>query len=262
MRDFSVRAAMAGAVVTMFAGAALADGGPRPAPGVTLAYDAPASWSGLYVGTQSGFTWSNSGWRFPFDEYYNTAAGQRFSLDPDGWLYGGHVGVNHQMGAWVVGAEVSYSGLAVSERRVGPIATFPQDQFQTKIEDLLLVTGRVGYAANNNLLVYGRAGYANAEVTIDAFSGPPGAGVLGHDSKRLDGWTLGVGAEWRFHPNMSFGLEYNYIDLNGSRYSSTTTGTSVGLPFNVDLDDTQIHTVMARFNILFGRDRGTPAPLK
>jgi outer membrane immunogenic protein len=249
------------ASMTLAVGAANADGMPRSAPGMTIAYDAGPSWSGFYVGTDSGFGWADTSARFPSTQFFATAPGQGFSTDPDGWIYGGHIGLNHQMGAWVVGAEVAYNGTTIRDTVVGPVAAFPADRFTTRIDELFMATGRLGYATGR-WLAFAKGGYASADVGVSALSGVPVAGVTAHDSSRQGGWTAGAGVEYRLHPNMVVGLEYDYINLDGGRYAATTGGTSTGLPFTLDLDDTQVHTVMARFSILFGRDRDAPVPLK
>jgi outer membrane immunogenic protein len=203
----------------------------------------PSSWTGLYLGLQAGAGWSDTDWTGPAAFFgVNT-----FSTTPDGWLFGGHVGYNLQIGPWVIGAEVSYSGSTLREAEVGPVAVFPQDSFTTKIEDLFTATGRIGYATST-WMVYARGGYANSEVTLSGLSGPPVAGVTFNTSERIDGWTAGAGLEYKLTRNIVLGLEYNFVSLSGS-FATTSGGAVLGIPLAVDLDS-DIHTVKGRFSVL------------
>jgi hypothetical protein len=52
--------------------------------------------------------------------------------------------------------------------------------------------------------------------------------------------------------NILFGLEYNYVNLPGDRFTGVTGGTGPAGPFNFDINNLQMHTVTARLSILFG----------
>ena len=79
------------------------------------------------------------------------------------------------------------------------------------------------------------------------------AGISAVANHREDGWTVGAGWEYRIGRSLVFGIEYDYIDLSGSRFSSLTGGTVVGSPFRVDVDDLHMHTLTARLSILLDR---------
>jgi outer membrane immunogenic protein len=203
----------------------------------------PSSWTGLYLGLQAGGGWSETDWTGPLDFY----GVETLSSEPNGWLFGGHAGYNFQRGPWVIGAEISYSGSTLRDTVVGPAPAFPEDSFTTKVEDLLTVTGRIGYATNNWLL-YARGGYANGELTLSGISGPPIAGVTFSTSERIDGWTAGVGLEYKLTKNVVLGLEYNFVNLSGS-FATSTGGIAEGIPVTIDLDE-DIHSVKGRLSIL------------
>lgn len=228
---------------------ALADGVPG-----TIVVPAAPSWSGIYAGLHGGIARSHTGWTFPFDEYFNLAPGDQFSTHPSGSSVGAHLGVNQQMGRLVAGIEVAYDATTVREVRIGPVVPlFPLDRLETKLTDLFTATGRIGYAFDRGWLLYAKGGYANGRVAISALSGVPGAGVTAEESRRAGGWTGGGGLEYRLLPNAVLGLEYTYVGLHGARITTISGGTTPGLPFNVDVDDLRVHTLMARFSILFGR---------
>ena len=137
--------------------AAYADGAPEYAAPVVLT---PTTWSGLYVGVHGGGAWSKSDWNFnPGDNWFNQVNPQKaLSFDTNDYIVGGHIGVNHQIGQIVVGAEVSYSTLN-DAREIHNFLGFPAE-FDTNIDGLFLAVGRLGYAFDK-VLVYGKGGYAS-----------------------------------------------------------------------------------------------------
>ena len=239
-----------GVALTLSAVSASADGGYRGGAVV-----APYNWSGLYVGVNAGYGWSDADWQGPAAFFgVNT-----FSTDPRGGLVGGHIGYQHQWGHIVAGVEVSYDKAWLRDTVVGPVPVFPADSFKTEINDLLLIVGRLGYATHNFLL-YGKAGFASGEVELSGVSGAPVAGVTFNQSERLTGWTAGAGVEFMLSRNLILGVEYNYVRLDNESFDMRSGGTVVGIPLHVNLDDVIIHTVMGRLSYKFGGDR--KAPLK
>ena len=83
--------------------------------------------------------------------------------------------------------------------------------------------GRVGYALNN-VLFYGTGGLAFGELRGETF------GLS--ETHTNAGWTLGVGAEVGLAPNWSAKIEYLYVDLADSNFT-TITGVSNGSRFGL-----------------------------
>jgi outer membrane immunogenic protein len=220
--------------------AAIADGAPPPSPPppVSAGCCEPFLWTGVYLGLQVGGAWSDPRW---------TAPGENFSISESGTIFGGYVGVNYQMQNLVVGGEVAYADNGERGQATGTMTSRPS---VVRVPDLLTVAGRLGFA-RDQFLFYGRAGFASSRVEIGAVSLPSGplpSGLAAHASQRENGWILGTGFEARMISNMVFGVEYNYVGLPGGRF----TATPAGMPFNVDLGEAQVQTIMARFSILFG----------
>jgi len=243
-----------GAALLAMTNAAVADG--VGSASSNRCCEAP-TWSGVYAGFQAGGAWSDTGWTFPFVDNFNAAAGQHFSTNPDGALVGGQLGINQQIGGFLLGAELSFVGTSTHETLLGPEG-FAEERFKTIASSLLTATGRAGVVLDKNLF-YGKAGYASANLDVSAVSGPPIAGISAVANHREDGWTAGAGWEYRIGRSLVFGIEYDYIDLSGSRFSSLTGGTVAGLPFRVDLDDLHMQTVTARLSILLDRSPTTSA---
>ena len=254
MIDARIPAAIA--VLLALTTAATADGQTSRA---SYCCEAP-TWSGVYAGFHAGGAWADTGWAFPFVETYNTAPWQHFSTKPQGAIVGGQLGYNHQFGAFLIGAEISFAGSNMTETLSGPVATaFPDDAFRTHLSDLFTTVARFGLTIDR-VMLYGKAGYANANVDLKANSGLPVPGISAHTSSHDDGWVIGGGIEYRAMRSFIFGIDYNYVTLSSGRFTGTTGGTVPGSPFNVDLDDTHFHSVTARLSILL--DRSPTAPTK
>lgn len=224
----------------------------------------PLDWSGLYVGVHGGAARSSTDWGFPFTQYYNFGlpAGQSFSTDPDGGLYGGHVLLNLQRGRVVAGLEVSFSGGDLADERIGAVASiYPADRFETGIDNLTTISGRLGFAFRD-VLLYAKGGFATADVTHSALSGPPGAGVAAEKEAAQNGRILGGGIEYMLGTRVVLGLEYNFVKLDDERERTTTTGTQPGLPITIDSDDIALHAVMARVSLRLGAEPSVAEPLK
>ena len=204
---------------------AWADGMPRGpradpyayTPGVALDYN----WTGIYFGGHVGGAVAEWNW---------TAAGtgEPTKHNDAGFAGGAQVGLQKQWDWIVVGAEVSYTWADLGSTK--PSALLVGTSLTSQASDLLLVTGRLGFAWQN-ILAYVKGGYANADVTFS------GLGLTA--SKRADGSVAGLGLEYGLTPHITIGAEYDWVKLNG-----TTSGV---------LDaGVHIQTLTARLNFKFG----------
>jgi outer membrane immunogenic protein len=249
----NVRLLTAAAALGVAPLAANADGlppapAPAPAAGYCCAYVPVPDWTGFYAGLQLGGVWSVRHWSFPFAESFNTLAGQSFSHSGDGAIFGGQIGINYQINHILVGAELTGAWTGLDDTRIGILRVLPLNRFNISSGDLFTLTGRLGYVYDRFLL-YGKAGYANAGVDVSAVSA---TGISASANQRENGWTVGAGLEMRLYSNLLFGVEYNFIDLSGDRFTSVTAGTIANLPFHADISDIHTQTVLARLSVLFG----------
>ena len=223
--------------------------------------DAPhfVDWSGLYAGIHGGYGWSN----------VDTGLG---SVHVDGWLGGGHLGLQRQFDRWVVGVEASYSFGTLDGHRTIDVGGAPM-RLDATISDLLLVTGRLGYAWDDRLL-YFKAGYASADVEV----GSTFLGVTTEAKSRLNGWTAGFGLERQITPNIVIGLEYNYIDLGSKSIAAAAPAPGPILlaaaapmaiidpyappPKPSKIEPDGLHTVFARLTFKFGAAPAEHVPYK
>ncbi len=130
------------------------------------------------------------------------------SHDADGWLYGGHLGVQQQYGRIVAGLEVSYSELDLSDT-VGSRSAAAASARSTSTR-LFTATARLGLA-RDHWLAYVKGGYATADIDTVIFKTGSSKWVTsGWDS----GWTLGAGIEFNCLSRFIVGLEYDYVNLD------------------------------------------------
>lgn len=105
----------------------------------------------------------------------------------------------------------------------------------------IYVGARVGFKANDDLLVYGKGGYTNARydfrVDQDEVDGRLDA----------DGWRVGAGLEYAMSGNTFAKVEYRYSNYTSAEidYEGNVPDVDVG---EIDLDR---HQVMAGFGVRF-----------
>jgi outer membrane immunogenic protein len=226
----------------------------------------PPQWTGIYVGLNAGYTWSNNNSvatatanvaTLPgFEPLGVTSAALATTSVPvkiAGFIGGGQWGYNYQFNRWVAGVEGDFQGIATSNHTttlfsqataVVGVTPFPTNQILTASRRLdWLGTDRVrlGFLIWPTFLVYGTGGLAYGEtqasvaigqtVVFPGFS--PGAS-FGTSNHTLAGWTAGGGVEWLFYPNWSLKVEYLYYDLGRVTFSmSPLVNSLTGIPSTV-----------------------------
>ena len=204
-----------------------------PAGALPVTYD----WTGFYVGGHVGYGWADKDWRDAF--------GLNVSNKADGFLGGGQVGFNYQIGQFVLGVEgdFSWSGINGGHHRPAAIVRRPLgNTFNTDVNWVSTLTGRVGLAFDR-WLVYGKGGVAWANDNFSTNRLHASRAPTDVTDTRI-GWTAGAGVEYAFAPAWSAKLEYNYMDF-GNRAVSFAPGTSTDI-------DQQIHAVKFGINYKFG----------
>jgi outer membrane immunogenic protein len=245
--------------------AAHADGMPRPAPAypppnacgtcdvLYLGYD----WSGFYLGGHAGMANSSSAWTVPGLGFITTGTvgfvqGDFLEHSATGFAGGAHLGWQKQWGNTVAGLELAYTGLNTDVTSHTAILGVPIVR-STEVSNLLLVTGRLGYA-QDNMLAYAKGGYATGEVEFDLRVGNP-AVISGSSSDREHGWTAGVGLEYAIRENLILGVEYNYVHFN---VDSRTLVPALAIANNASVD---LQSILARISFKFGgRPEAVPVP--
>jgi outer membrane immunogenic protein len=162
------------------------------------------NWTGCYVGANIGGLWGHADISGPF--------GGEVSGTNSGFVGGGQVGCDYQMGPWVIGIRDMFDGTSLtnSETFGGPLASFTTNG-NTHWFDTL--TARGGYLMQPNVLLYAQGGVAWMNRSQSVTSTLGGSGEI---SNNTTGWTVGGGVEWMFVPHWSVFLEYNYMSFGRS----------------------------------------------
>jgi len=185
------------------------------APAVKAAYN----WTGFYIGGYVGADWGFTSWSFVDG---GGTANPRFA----GFLGGGEIGYNYQVGKWVFGVEGDAGWTNAHGARPCPTGFF--FNCEINVNWLSTTTARIGYAYWDRLLVYVKGGAAiaqdRAQFVCDTNSRPTIVPLNGcpsqSDSKTKAGWTVGWGSEFGLTQNVSAKAELAYFDLGTDRYNT------------------------------------------
>ena len=247
MHRFSTVMVAAVSIVTFMQTASAADVPVKAQPAV-IALPPVYTWTGFYVGGNLGGAWSTTDWTF-----FNGATFEPISQEASKWVAGGQVGYLYQLNPnWVAGIEVSWSGTDLTKTS-NSVAVADRVR-ESKITDLLLFTGRIGYASNN-WLGYLKGGYANSRVGFNTLVTSTGLTTT-TSSDRDGGWTVGGGIEYVLNSYVSAGVEYNFVRVNiADRDQFVSPGFVT--PETVKSAHADIQTVWARLNFRFAPLIGT-----
>ena len=220
LRRLELGSALAAVVAAgiAFASPAVAGGSLKDEYVAPLQYN----WAGIYVGAQVGYQWGDA--RHSFS---NGAPSD--NSDPDGFIGGGHIGINGQSGTFVYGVEADFEG-------GGFDGGFTNLTGGTSVGAVDLdwqgsLRARVGIA-NGPLLFYITGGWAFGR--FEFTGGPAPAPACCGYRDTLSGWTVGAGSEWMLSRNMTVRLEYRYTDFGNTSGALNPTFPGVLMP--VDLE--------------------------
>ncbi|WP_336813737.1 outer membrane protein [Bosea sp. MMO-172] len=197
--------------------ASAADLPSRKGPVAAPVYVPAFTWTGFYVGANAGYAWGNvntsNGWGW---------GGRTTTVgDLDGFVGGGQVGYNYQMGQFVLGLEADLQGADLNTGR-----NIYGDRVKT--EYFGTVRARVGVAFDR-FLPYVTAGWAYGNVKT-SFSDIAG-NIYSSDNSHTAGYAIGAGIEYAVTNNIVAGVEYLYVDLGDKRVLGSNV--KLGTDFSV-----------------------------
>jgi outer membrane immunogenic protein len=213
------------ALLGFTAGAMAADLPSRAAPAPMIAAVPIFTWTGFYVGVNAGYGWgdSNANSIFVPAGTFVTAPLASGVVDfddegGDGFVGGGQVGYNYQIGQFVIGVEADLQfadlggGSGTAFVPAGFPATYVPAGTAGGLDYFGTVRARLGFAFDRALL------YATGGL---AFGGGDGGdnfnGFLNDDGDDTrTGWALGGGVEYAITNNLTFGLEGLWVNLDRS----------------------------------------------
>ena len=211
-----------------------------PPPMVAPIYD----WTGFYIGGNGGWGSSHSCWDTVDPFGINVADGCR---SRSGGLVGGQIGYRWQAGQWVFGLEAQGDWADLSNQRVSLLN--PLFSTRTSTDGIGLFTGQIGYAWNATLF-YVKGGAAVTSNSFSILTTLTNVELASVSATRWGG-TVGVGLEYGFTPNWTFGVEYNHLFMGDA--NNTFTGlTPAAARFANSRIGQDVDLVTLRLNYKFG----------
>jgi outer membrane immunogenic protein len=210
-------------------------------PMVAAIYD----WSGFYIGANGGWGSSRNSW----DSVAPFPAGPEGSHDATGGVAGGQIGYRWQTGTWVFGVEGQGNWADLKGSNLSTL--FAGSRNESKIDAFGLITGQIGYAANN-VLFYVKGGAAvtgNRYRVRDTLTGFP---ITNDVNDTRWGAVVGAGVEYGFAPNWSVGVEYDHLFMGDSNNSFSVINPIVAGALNRISQDVDMVTVRVNYHFNWG----------
>ena len=210
---------------------------PPPAPVYT--------WTGCYIGASAG---SSSGKSQHFTTAGSTLFGTRTvvpaganitdSFDLSGFIGGGQIGCNYQVGAWVIGVEGDGSATNKEGQAFEPLvfANVNRAAWVSQTQERWLVTarGKLGLGGwggwfGDKTMIYVTGGGAWAKIDTSEFLAGNAFGTGHQESNTRSGWTVGGGIEYVLGYGWSVKGEFLYVKFDN--FNTFTTAPFAAPPF-------------------------------
>jgi outer membrane immunogenic protein len=211
----------------------------RYAPPPMIAAVPVFTWTGFYVGVNAGYGWSTNDRNGGFDPvfgYLNSGGSD------GGFVGGGQVGYNYQIGQFVVGLEtdIQYADIGGGSNFGGSSDGY----FGT-------VRARAGFAFDR-ALIYATGGFAYGDIgsTNNGYYGTTLNNFYGNNSDTSTGWVLGGGVEYAFTNNLTAKIEGLYVNL-GSNNNNGYYGVLPVAAYSFSKQDNEFGVVRAGLNYKF-----------
>jgi opacity protein-like surface antigen len=228
---------------------------------------APNNWSGFYVGTQSGYTWSSIDAGLSGPAGAGIAGPGPFSVDHDTeFAWGLMLGVQHQMGNLVLGVEGNWLSMIADKPGSTACPTNATLTCTSRVDDILSVGGKVGYSMGH-WMPYISGGYASSSFQFKANT-TAAAVTVEEGRTRNDGWYIGGGFDMVVAPGWTTGVEYRHYDFGSASATAYSTGAPgsagvQGTPLETLTQSATVDTIALRLTYKWDLPgRYAPAPLK
>jgi outer membrane immunogenic protein len=190
------------------------------------------NWTGCYIGGNVGGGWSSN----KFDPN-NTIAFEGGTAHASGVVGGAQLGCDVQSGMLVFGVQGLFDW--ASMRAESPF--FAGKNFRAHTPWFATVSGRVGYAAQPNMIVFVRGGAAFVRDQYTFFHS-----FTATETVTRTGALVGGGFEWMFAPNLSVTVEYGFMGFG----NKSVTFNALGL--GSENVHQQVQVVLVGLNYRFG----------
>jgi outer membrane immunogenic protein len=254
MRNYTTFAALTAALLLGTVSANAADifggGSTKDSPSDVVSYKAKANWTGLYIGGRVGIgnadhELSVQGFEFDEAEKEEIATGgfrdliTLGGLSSSGFVGGGQVGFDKQIGRFVLGAFGSYD-FTNMETTLDFADVLGGENFSLEKDHEWDAGIRAGVLVNPDTLVYALVAYTQTQYSL---SGPGVSEVPGLDTeKTFSGVKVGGGIEFAATNNIFLGLEGTHSFYGDETWFSSCDGECGGedTQVNDDLEETKI----------------------
>ena len=206
------------------------------------------TWTGFYFGLNGGYGWnSTTGDQFCITPAPASIIGglgcsvsEPGTLKPKGWLFGGQLGYNYQVGMFVWGIEGDIQGAQIKNTNTLnlpcclPSLLTPGTLTTTQeLSWFGTVRGRLGIAWNRALL-YGTGGVIFGQENRSTLVVFPAVSYPALGSTTRGGWVAGAGLEYAFTNNFTAKIEGLYYDMGSQTigFTSPLTNFTEGGTFN------------------------------
>jgi outer membrane immunogenic protein len=245
--------------------ASAADLGVRSAPVYAPPVAVAPTWTGIYLGFNGGWGWSNSNnniltlspttplgalGAFPVTTFGGNNG------NANGPVFGGQLGYNYQVGTWVFGVEGDVDGANIRNNNGGTVAVpalggvIGSGFINAKQEWLASIRGRLGYTWGPGMIyVTGGGAWTGVEVNGGATIATATTIATGSfkQTNTLSGWVAGAGYEWMIAPNWSLRGEYLYYGFSNNTNSGTLSFPITGV--NVTGTTGKLNTSVVRIGL-------------
>lgn len=214
--------------------------------------ESPVNWTGIYIGGQIGY--GNANHELTVQRYDDEAVEDIAGLDginSRGFIGGGTVGFDKQMGRFVAGVFGTYDFSNIKSGAY--IADFADASIEKN--DEWSVGARAGLLVNPRTLVYLLAAYSQTGYDFKGELADGGGSFA--KNVTFDGVAVGGGIEVAMTPNVFLGLEYRHTFYDSETIFDTGVSDSVGAKLINDLDEDRVMmTLKMKLNADLGSNFG------
>lgn len=275
--SFKASLACAGAfaaAATFSAAVFAAEPAPAPPP------PPPFTWTGIYVGGQIGYAWSNNNLYYvAYDPVAALGFNPSVFSSPGGLIGGAHVAFNYQIdkprGGFVIGVEGSVDGTSLSNTAMTGFAGFGGSSLSASSNADIQgsIRGRFGIAWDR-FLMYATGGVAfggfntnysvagNISGLASINGGAPFFASNSFSNTRV-GWTAGGGISYAVTPNWIVFAEYRYTDfgtVGNTALATPAFATVPGLAGGVLYSNRTLNENQVQVGFSYKFDVNLPAP--
>ncbi|NNM73092.1 outer membrane protein [Enterovirga aerilata] len=218
---------------------------PAPAPEMLVI---PYAWSGFYLGVNAGYGFSDNRHRPVCAPA--CAPTPALDTDGDGFVGGGQLGYNQQIGRFLGGIETDLQYSDIGRTVGGTAAGAVSYTAAQRLDYLGTLRARVGLVMDR-VLVFATGGLAYGDVRSAQTIAFPGAAYAVASTRTEVGFAAGGGVEYGFTPNLTGKAEALYYDLGrrtlagpatppaglvrGARFESAGVVARAGLNYKFNL---------------------------